>query len=273
MPSSKRTGLIMGILLAAALLFAAALVLPARAQETVDQEKLNRGARIYQENCEVCHGPNGEGRVGATLSQNWPSIRPELVLESTIANGISGTLMPAWGQANGGPLSDMQISDVAYYILSWQSGGPPPADLGPTPTPRPQIEPLPGVTGDPNQGAILYDQNCAVCHGANGQGRIGANLSNAFPSIRPDLSIKNIIVNGVSGSQMPAWGQSNGGPLTDQQINDITSFVLTLEKSSTMTATPTVTLVLAQTNNTWLIWVGGFVLLVLVGLWFARRMK
>jgi LPXTG-motif cell wall-anchored protein len=274
MPASKPRGLMMGILLAAVLLVAAALMLPARAQETVDQEKLNRGARIYQENCAVCHGPNGEGRVGATLSKNWPSIRPELVVESTIANGIAGTVMPAWGQAKGGPLSDAQISDVAYYILSWQSGGPPPVDLGPTATPRPQIEPVPGVVGDPNQGALLYDENCAVCHGPEGKGRIGVNISNAFPSIRPDLSIKNIIVNGVSGSPMPAWSQANGGPLTDQQINDITSFVLALEASSSSgAATPTVTPVVAQTNNTWLIWVGAFVALVLIGLWFARRTK
>jgi LPXTG-motif cell wall-anchored protein len=274
MPASKPRGLMMGILLAAVLLVAAALMLPARAQETVDQEKLNRGARIYQENCAVCHGPNGEGRVGATLSKNWPSIRPELVVESTIANGIAGTVMPAWGQAKGGPLSDAQISDVAYYILSWQSGGPPPVDLGPTATPRPQIEPVPGVVGDPNQGALLYDENCAVCHGPEGKGRIGVNISNAFPSIRPDLSIKNIIVNGVSGSPMPAWSQANGGPLTDQQINDITSFVLALEASSSSgAATPTVTPVVAQTNNTWLIWVGAFVALVLIGVWFARRTK
>jgi hypothetical protein len=30
---------------------------------------------------------------------------------------------------------------------------------------------------------------------------------------------------------MPAWAQSNGGPLTDQQIDDVTAFVLAMQKT------------------------------------------
>jgi mono/diheme cytochrome c family protein len=214
-----------------AVLMAAALLAPGfshtRAQ-TSPSGQLELGARVFAENCAVCHGENGQGRVGATLAKNWPSIRPDLTVRSIIENGISGSVMPAWGQANGGPLTNEEIDALVFYILSWQTSGPPQGTPRPTATPRPPISPVPNVEGEPNQGAVLFDQNCAVCHGANAQGRVGANLSKSWPGIRPDLSIKNTIQNGVPGSVMPAWAQTNGGPLSDENINDLVAFILSL---------------------------------------------
>ncbi len=37
-----------------------------------------------------------------------------------------------------------------------------------------------GGTGDPKRGGELYVENCAMCHGIDGQGRIGASLD-SFP--------------------------------------------------------------------------------------------
>lgn len=31
---------------------------------------------------------------------------------------------------------------------------------------------------------------------------------------------------------MPAWAQSNGGPLTDQQIDDVTAFILSIRTTT-----------------------------------------
>ena len=64
---------------------------------------------------------------------------------------------------------------------------------------------LADVAGDPTAGAGLYSENCVMCHGDKGQGRIGARLSKAFSGIRPDLSVRSTIINGISGSAMPAW--------------------------------------------------------------------
>jgi mono/diheme cytochrome c family protein len=190
------------------------------------QEQLDMGARLYTENCAVCHGPNGEGRVGATLNKDWPSIRPDLRVRSVISSGVPGSPMPAWSKENGGPLTDDEIEAITLYILSWETGGVP--DLSPTPTytPLPPITPVPDVQGDPNQGAVLYVENCDICHGPNGEGRIGATLDKAWPAIRSDLRIKTTIERGVSGSPMPAWGQANGGPLTEQQIDDIVAYIM-----------------------------------------------
>jgi mono/diheme cytochrome c family protein len=204
------------------------LTIPAVAQEGTDEETLTQGAQLYAENCAVCHGPEGKGRVGATLSQDWPSIRPDLRVKEAIENGIPGSVMPAWSQDNGGPLAAEQIDALVAFILSWQSGEPPVILPAPTPVERPLLTPLPDVEGDPNHGAVLFDQNCAVCHGPDGEGRVGATLAKDFPSIRPDLRVKAVIDRGVEGSVMPAWSQENGGPLSETDVNDLVAFILTL---------------------------------------------
>ena len=197
------------------------------AQE-VDPAQMELGARLYAENCAVCHGDNGQGRVGATLAQDWPSIQPELTIKTTIVNGIQGSVMPAWDQSNGGPLTSAEIDAIVAYILSWQTSGVPNLTPVPTATAIPPITPVPGVEGDPNAGAMIFVQDCAVCHGDQGQGRVGATLAKDWPAIRPDLAVKRTIINGIPGSAMPAWSQENGGPLSETDINNLVAFILTL---------------------------------------------
>jgi mono/diheme cytochrome c family protein len=208
--------------------------------QTPTNDAVEIGRALYGENCAVCHGADGQGRVGAQLAKDWPSLRPDRVIASVIANGIPGSAMPAWSQAKGGPLRDDQIEAIVAYILTWESGGP--RILPPTPTAvsRPPLTPPPDVQGDPNRGATLYDQNCAVCHGTNLEGRIGVTLAKNWPSIRPDQSVRNVIANGIQGSAMPAWSQAKGGPLSETEINDLVAFILTQAKpQETFLPTPT----------------------------------
>ena len=130
----------------------------ASAQDCDDPGVLELGASIYFENCAVCHGEDGQGRVGATLAKDWPSIRPDLRVRDTIINGGPGMLMPAWSQENGGPLDDEEVDALVCYVLSWQTGGPPVIYPTPTPALRLVLTPPPGVTGDPNNGGLLYAQ-------------------------------------------------------------------------------------------------------------------
>jgi mono/diheme cytochrome c family protein len=80
---------------------------------------------LYGENCAVCHGPNGEGRVGATLAKDWPSIRPDLSIKTVIQNGVSGSPMPAWSIEKGGPLDEGEINDIVAYVVSLPAANPP----------------------------------------------------------------------------------------------------------------------------------------------------
>jgi len=68
----------------------------------------------------------------------------------------------------------------------------------------------------------LYAQNCAGCHGAEGQG--GAAIALADPvylGIADEKAIRKVIANGVPGTSMPAFAQNSGGMLTNKQIDVI----------------------------------------------------
>jgi mono/diheme cytochrome c family protein len=216
-----RTGL-----LALAVVLSAAFIVDAQAQEGGDPE---RGGELYTENCLVCHGADGQGRVGATLT-DFPGIDVDAALRQTIAEGISGSVMPAWGEANGGPLTDGDIDDIVAYIEASFVGSDP---IAPAPTYQPpEIEPLPEIEGDPSQGAVVYQRNCVMCHGEDGRGRFGAPLAKSWPGVEPAVYIAEVVSDGISGSTMPAWLQQQGGPLSRDQVENVTAYVLSLEPSA-----------------------------------------
>ncbi|MGA9533337.1 MAG: c-type cytochrome [Anaerolineales bacterium] len=204
----------------------------AHAQDGGDPD---HGGELFVENCAVCHGAEGQGRIGANL-ENFPGINIEAELIQTITNGIDGTVMPAWGESNGGPLSSNDIADIAAYISSAFSGTLP---IKPLPTYQPPpIEPLPNVEGDPASGAVVFKANCVMCHGEEGRGRFGATLAKAWSGVEPQVYIRQVVRRGIEGSTMPAWYQQNGGPLSAAQIDDVTAYVLALSPQS-INPTPT----------------------------------
>ena len=70
----------------------------------------------------------------------------------------------------------------------------------------------------------LYAQNCAGCHGAEGRGGASIALANpVYLAIVDENAVHNVVANGVRGTSMPAFAQSSGGMLTDEQIKVITS--------------------------------------------------
>lgn len=221
-------------LLSIVLMLAATIFVGAQAQEGGDPE---RGAELYVENCLVCHGADGQGRVGANLT-NFPGIDVNSALRQVTAQGVEGSVMPAWGEEFGGPLTDQQITDIVTYIEASIAGTDP---IAPAPTYQPpDIQPLPDIDGDPAQGAVVYQENCVMCHGDQGQGRFGAPLAKSWPGVEPAVYIAEVTADGIGGSTMPAWAQQEGGPLSQQQINDVTAFVLSLETGSpAATETPT----------------------------------
>jgi mono/diheme cytochrome c family protein len=66
---------------------------------------------------------------------------------------------------------------------------------------------------------ILYNENCAGCHGPDGMKGPGRILNDAvYLAVIPRDDLKHIIEYGRQGTAMPAWAQSEGGPLTPQQV-------------------------------------------------------
>jgi cytochrome c oxidase cbb3-type subunit III len=68
----------------------------------------------------------------------------------------------------------------------------------------------------------LYQQNCAGCHGSQGKGGAAIALNSpVYLQIADDATIRRVTAQGVQGTAMPAFAQSAGGMLTDQQIDAI----------------------------------------------------
>ena len=74
------------------------------------------------------------------------------------------------------------------------------------------------LTGDEANGADVYSSNCAVCHGASGEGISGPSMSSVQGL--SDEQIVDTILNGIDS--MPAFDN-----LPDQDIADLLEHVRT----------------------------------------------
>lgn len=102
------------------------------------------------------------------------------------------------------------------------------------------------------RGETLYTENCAQCHGAEAQGGGAASPYNPdenwpAPNLttiaarydnNPNISdIRQYIINtleqGRPGTPMPIWGAAYGGPWNDQQIAEVTDFILSRQVNDT----------------------------------------
>lgn len=88
-----------------------------------------RGAALFAQYCRPCHGDIGQGRIGPPLNPEYRKQAGlldltdpnnleanQLFVTNTITCGRVGTLMPTWGQSQGGALSDEQIRDLVTLI-------------------------------------------------------------------------------------------------------------------------------------------------------------
>lgn len=191
--------------------------------------------RLYLLHCAGCHGKEGKGDGPAALflyprprnftRGEWKfGGRPEDI-ETTIAQGVPGTSMPPFD----GVLSVEEMKKIALWIKRWDNTKNPP----PAPS-------LPTGKGNVENGRKLFQKNCALCHGPNGEGDgpSAATLSDSmgFPirprNLRRDLlkggeglaAVYRRIFEGIPGTPMPAFKDS----LSESEIFDIATFVVSL---------------------------------------------
>ncbi len=83
------------------------------------------------------------------------------------------------------------------------------------------------------EGESLWSFNCASCHGLNGEGGIGPAL-NAEPFLQSstDTQTSLLIAVGVPGSQMGAYSQDYGGPMTSEQIRAVATYIRSWEEDA-----------------------------------------
>jgi cytochrome c oxidase cbb3-type subunit III len=93
-----------------------------------------------------------------------------------------------------------------------------------TPNGQPQKGSEPVAPNQIVEFGTLYAQNCAACHGAEGRGGASIALANpVYLAIVDENAVHKVVANGVLGTSMPAFAQSAGGSLTNEQIDAITS--------------------------------------------------
>jgi cytochrome c oxidase cbb3-type subunit 3 len=83
---------------------------------------------------------------------------------------------------------------------------------------------VPVVPGEISDFSMLYGQNCAGCHGAEGKDGAAIALNDpVYLAIADDATVRGAAANGIPGTSMPAFAKSAGGMLTDKQIEIIVS--------------------------------------------------
>jgi mono/diheme cytochrome c family protein len=174
----------------------AALREPARLQAFALAEEgraIENGARIFYGNCATCHGIDGMAQncvdaAGESIAcqglplhdyfllcgdrpqrlevTNWQGTKRTFV-ETTVAAGRVGTVMPTWSEEFGGPMRDDQVQDVTSFVLNWESEelcATPPVEYDWAEDVEDELAKHdPGV---PARGEELYTSyTCIVCHG------------------------------------------------------------------------------------------------------------
>jgi mono/diheme cytochrome c family protein len=82
---------------------------------------------------------------------------------------------------------------------------------------------------------VLYQANCAGCHGVDGKGGAARGLIDpVFLDIADEATLRRIAAAGVAGTAMPPFAKASGGSLTDEQIDTI---VRSLRAAGTSTGT------------------------------------
>ena len=76
--------------------------------------------------------------------------------------------------------------------------------------------------GDSTSGADIYRENCATCHGADGQGGVGPTLAGQVADKYPDIADEiSVVTNGRN--LMPAWGSR----LSEDEIRSVVTYTRT----------------------------------------------
>ena len=208
---------------------------------------LIRGGELYTKHCTICHGENGDGagkfaylmnprprdftKGDFKLASTQNQIPTDEDLVRTIGRGMPGSAMPPWDHL---PLVDLQalasyiralhIQGTTGRLQQWVNEGAVKRDdlarmLAERTQPGPPLVVPPEPEFDEIQwfrGRRLYLENCASCHGADGQPVADAVKYDreGYP-VAPRSFVQGIFKGGSDGHQLYAriWKGMKGTPM------------------------------------------------------------
>ncbi len=188
---------------------AAADLTTVAADPVLQSYAVNAGAAVFRTNCSQCHGSGAAGSKGYPnlLDNDWLWGGDIESIAYTVRHGIRSSDedtrvsdMPAFGEF----LSKQEIDQAVNYVLS----------LG-------KLENDPALA---KEGAVVFADNCAACHGDDGTGdrSVGApNLTDFIWLFGSDPESIRYTITFARNAEMPTWGSK----LSDAQINAVAAYV------------------------------------------------
>ncbi len=188
-----------------------------------DYSKSFEGYRVFKTNCFVCHGADGSGNgpLASKLSVTPADLTSKgkmrqrsdrdlfRIIEGSIAHGQVSNDMPKWRFT----LPQTQINSLITYIRYLHAS-------------------KYTVSGNPQKGKQVYDNNCTLCHGSGGKGN--GTLTKVYdmePADHTDADSMNkisnekmyyLIADGTAGAElMPGWKDT----LSVKEIKDVVSYI------------------------------------------------
>ncbi len=81
------------------------------------------GAKLFTTYCAGCHGAAGKGGFAPAIGdEKFLSAHDDVAITKSTTEGVTARGMPAWSKANGGTLTDSQITDIVTYLRSLAPG-------------------------------------------------------------------------------------------------------------------------------------------------------
>ena len=182
------------------------------------QQEEQIAKETYDIYCGLCHGYDGEGylapQANALANPEFLAASTDDFLRHAIIYGRPTTKMSPWGEEVGGPLNSTDVERIISHMRSWETL--PQADI------HDQV-----ISGDQENGALLYDVHCIQCHGEDGEGESALSLNNpTFLESASDGFLLHALTEGRSGTTMISYSQV----LTEQEMFDLVVYIRSFEQ-------------------------------------------
>ena len=231
--------------------YAAVSPTPAVAAAAPTSTDIDMGQALFRANCATCHGTGAAGREGVAPSLVGVGAAAVDFQVSTgrmpmMANGAQAPAKP--------PVFTLdQIQQLAAYVAS----------LGAGPS-VPTAEEIDAAKGNAANGMALFRTNCAMCHGAVGQG--GALSRGKYAPNLGESSAKTIYEAMLTGPQsMPVFNNAN---ITPEEKRDVIAYLAAQEQGSPGGATLGSIGPVAEGLWAWVIGIG---LLIVAAVWIGAK--
>jgi putative heme-binding domain-containing protein len=157
------------------LLFAGCLAASAPvAAQSYAPADIQYGARLFGQQCTVCHGSTGDFVAGVDLRANrFKRASSDIDLRNVISNGVQGTGMPPF------KFDPPELTALIAYLRNMRD-----------------FDAKTSLIGNAAQGQMVFEGKgeCARCHRVNGKGpRVAPDLSDIGAVRTPDALLRTVV--------------------------------------------------------------------------------